>query len=129
MAVELSLTVQDRTDLIGPVYLGSSGNQTGLATFWNASSYKLTAFRAGNATADMTYTLPTAGPAGNGYALISSTTGTMSWLNMSSPTFAGDITITGAGLGLVLTTPDGLHTVRIAVGNGPDFSVTTEALT
>ncbi len=41
----------------------------------------------------------------------------------------GDITCLTGGTGLVVTTPDGLNTVRISVGNSPDFSVTTEALT
>lgn len=40
---------------------------------------------------------------------------------------SGDITDTGAGKGLVVTTPNGLHTYRITVDN--DGSLTTEALT
>lgn len=40
----------------------------------------------------------------------------------------GDITCLTANKGLVVTTPDGLNTVRISVSNGPDFSVTTEPI-
>lgn len=38
-----------------------------------------------------------------------------------------DITITGAGKGLVVTTPDGLHTYRIAISNNGEL--TTEMIT
>jgi hypothetical protein len=38
-----------------------------------------TGFKAGNATADMVYTLPTSAPASDGQVLISSTSGVMSW--------------------------------------------------
>lgn len=40
---------------------------------------------------------------------------------------SGDFTNTGAGKGFVATTPNGLHTYRIAVDN--DGSITTEAVT
>ena len=38
-----------------------------------------------------------------------------------------DITISGAGKGLVVTTPDGLHTYRIAISN--DGELTSEQIT
>jgi hypothetical protein len=41
--------------------------------------------------------------------------------------YTGDITLTGAGLGLVVTTPDGLHTYRIAIDNAGE--ITTQQLT
>lgn len=65
----------------GPVYLGGALDQTGQLTFFNASSAKNTIFQSGNATADVTYILPTAGPTGNNYVLASSTAGVLSWLN------------------------------------------------
>ena len=40
---------------------------------------------------------------------------------------ATDVPMTGAGKGLVLTTPDGLHTYRLTIDN--DGVVTTEQLT
>lgn len=75
------LSVQNRADFIGPLFFGSSGNQTGQISFWNSASYLATVFQAGNTTAAMTYTFPTAGPAGNNYLLGSSTAGVMSWIN------------------------------------------------
>ncbi len=41
--------------------------------------------------------------------------------------FTDDITVTTAGAGLVLKTPDGLHTYRIGISN--DGNITTEQLT
>jgi hypothetical protein len=41
--------------------------------------------------------------------------------------YSSDFTTTGAGKGLVVTTPDGAHTYRIAVDNGG--VLTTEQLT
>lgn len=111
--------------LNAPVYFGQALDQTGQVFFYNSSSPFATGFQAGNATAAVTYTWPTAGPASNGLSLVSTTTGVMSW--SSSATFSDDITITGAGKGLILTTPDGLHTYRLAVSN--EGSVTMEQLT
>lgn len=42
-----------------------------------------TAFKAGTQSADITYTLPTAAPASNGYSLTSTTAGVLSWTNVS----------------------------------------------
>lgn len=108
-----------------PAYFGQALDQTGQTFYFHSSSALATGFQAGNATAAVTYTFPTAGPATSGSFLAATTTGVMSWT--ASISVAGDITITGAGKGLVVTTPDGLHTYRIAVDN--DGSVTTEALT
>lgn len=67
--------------LTGPVYLGQALDQTGQLHFYNSSSTNATVFQAGNASAVITYTLPTAGPAGNNYVLGSSTVGVLSWIN------------------------------------------------
>ena len=143
MPIEGNLTVQNRGDFIGPIYLGSSGNQTGLINFWNSSSYFMTSFQAGNATVDLTYTFPTAGPAANNYGLVSSTTGTLSWLNLSGTyapiasayvTIGNDATLTsersltgtsnqiivtdnGAGSTVVLSTPQNINS-----GASPTFA-------
>lgn len=92
----------NRCDLIGPVYLGSSLDQTGLLSFFNSSSLNATAFQAGNATAAITYTWPTAAPAGNNYILGATTAGVLSWINapgiyapLASPTFTGTVIISG----------------------------------
>lgn len=42
-------------------------------------------------------------------------------------TLTGDITLSGAGTGLILTTPNGLHTYRLAIDN--NGVVTSEQLT
>jgi hypothetical protein len=121
--------------LIAPLYLGSALDQTGQLFFFNTSSALATGFQAGNATAAITYTWPTAGPAGNNYVLASSTTGVLSWLN-SPGTFApigsafvtigNDATLTaeraltgtsnqivitdnGANSTVVLSTPQNIH--------------------
>lgn len=62
-----------------PIQAGVASSTTGSLAFANASSAFLTTLQAGNASAAVTYTLPTAAPAGANYALISGTTGTMSW--------------------------------------------------
>lgn len=67
----------------GPLFSGAALDQTGQLTFFNRSSALGTTLQAGNATAAITYTLPTAGPASNGYALASTTTGTLSWTDIA----------------------------------------------
>lgn len=72
---------------IGPVDFGASLQTTGLINFYNSGSLLATSFQAGNATAAVTYTFPTAGPAGNGYLLNSTTAGVMSWSNSIAQSF------------------------------------------
>lgn len=86
--------------LVAPVYLGQSLDQTGKLTFFHGSSALGTIFQAGNATAEMTYTLPTAGPGSNGQALTGTTVGVLSWatypaLNSPFVTIGNDATLTG----------------------------------
>lgn len=64
------------TDL---VHVGVAQHQTGALRFFNSSSVLFTGLQAGNTTAELTYTLPTAGPSVNGAPLVSSTVGVMSW--------------------------------------------------
>ena len=127
----------------GPLHFGQALSQTGQLRFYNASSALATIIQGGNATAAITYVLPTAGPAANNYLLASSTTGTLSWLNAAG-TFApigsafvtvgndatltaeraltgtaNQITITdnGANSTVVLSTPQNIHT-----GASPTFT-------
>lgn len=65
--------------------LGRLSTATGTLGFYNASSALATILQAGNATAAVTYTLPTAGPAANGCALTSTTAGVMSWSAAVAP--------------------------------------------
>lgn len=111
--------------MTAPAYFGQALDQTGQTFYFNTSSPFATGFQAGNATAAVTYTWPTAGPATSGDFLSSTTSGVLSWNSILS--FSGDITITGAGKGLVVTTPDGTHTYRIAIDNSG--SLTTELVT
>lgn len=67
-----------------PSYLGEPLSQTGQLVMSSSSSILATTFQAGNNTAAVTYTFPTAGPAANNYSLVSTTTGTMSWFNLST---------------------------------------------
>lgn len=63
----------------GAARLGKVSSSTGSLAFANASSANLTTLQAGNASAAVTYTLPTAAPGGSGYALVSTAGGVMSW--------------------------------------------------
>ncbi|MEI7507831.1 MAG: hypothetical protein WCJ62_00025 [Flavobacterium sp.] len=83
------------------VGLGVASTSTGVLNLANASSAFLTALQAGNATAAVTYTLPTAAPAANGYALTSTTAGVLSWSNIAGIT-VGTTTISGGTSGRVL---------------------------
>lgn len=80
----------NRVDLYGPVYFGSSNDITGLANFYNSASKNATTFQAGNATAAVTYTFPTGAPAANGYQLVSTTGGILSWTNAIVGTATND---------------------------------------
>ncbi len=137
--------------LMGRTHLGAASDQTGQLCFFNSSSILPTIFQAGNATAEMTYTWPTAGPAGNNYILASTTTGTLSWQN-STGTFApigaayvtvgsdatltaeraltgtsNQITITdnGAGSTVVLSTPQNIHTAATPTFASLSLTATT----
>lgn len=138
----------------GPVYLGAVLDQTGQLTFFNSSSAKNTVFQAGNATADMTYVLPTAGPAGNNYIMASTTLGVLSWLNALGTyapigsayvTIGADATLTaersltgtanqivvtdnGAGSTVVLSTPQNIHTAATPTFASESLTATSNQL-
>lgn len=77
---------------------------------------------------DVPYRLPLDGPAPSNYVQANFESLVFSLRNtIAGGTFSNDITITTAGNGLVLTTPNGLHTYRIAITN--DGQLTTEQLT
>ncbi len=104
------------------VYIGTASTTTGILRFYNSASAFYTAFQAGNALANVTYTLPTNAPAGNNYLLASSTAGVLSWLNapgtyapIASPTFTGVVTIpTPFTLGAVSVTTTGTELNYVA---------------
>lgn len=68
-----------RISTAGAFTLGEASLLTATVSLAHASSAFLTSFTAGVATAAVSYTLPTAGPLANGYALTSTTAGVMSW--------------------------------------------------
>lgn len=78
----------------GPAYFGQGLSQTGQIHFFNSSSKLATIFQAGNATSEVTYTWPVADAAAANYGLVSNGAGTLSWLNLSSPSFT-NITASG----------------------------------
>lgn len=64
--------------------LGTSTQAAELRLFENTNDgSNYTGFKVGTQATDITYTLPTAGPAANGYVLTSTTGGVMSWSAMS----------------------------------------------
>ncbi len=65
----------------GSLTLGKTSTKTGSAQFANSGSANLTTIQAGNATAAVTYTLPTAAPTSSGQVLASTTGGTLSWVS------------------------------------------------
>lgn len=122
--------------MTAPAYFGQALDQTGQTLYFNSLSPHSTGLQAGNASASVIYTLPTAGPAGNNYLMGSSTTGTLSWINPAGTyapidsafvTIGTDATLTsersltgtanqvvvtdnGAGSTVVLSTPQNIHT-------------------
>ncbi len=72
--------------------LGIVSSVTGGVKFFNASSAFFTSLKAGNALADVSYTLPTDAPAVDDYVLSSKTTGVTSWVPVTAAA-GGDDTI------------------------------------
>lgn len=127
------------------VYIGTASTTTGVLRMFNASSSHYISFSAGNNSADASYILPTALPAGT-YVLQSTSLGVMSWLDVASTyapigsayvTIGNDGTLTaeraltgtsnqvivtdnGANSSVVLSTPQNIHT-----GATPTFSTLT----
>ncbi len=74
-----TITPASLLHVAGAAQLGTISATTGSLAFYNSASANATTLQAGNATAAVNYTLPTAAPAANGYALTSTTAGVMSW--------------------------------------------------
>lgn len=138
----------------GPAFLGSALEQRGELDFFHESSAFKIAFQSGINTADVTYVFPTAVPAGNNYALVSSTAGVLSWFN-SAGTFAPvgsnfvtigtDATLTneraltgtanqvvvtdnGAGSTVVLSTPQNIDTAATPTFASETLTATSNQL-
>jgi len=67
------------------VSIGTPSDLTGTLTFYNDTNPNYLSFKAGVTAANITYTLPTAGPASSGSVLQSTTGGALSWT--AAPTF------------------------------------------
>ncbi|MBI3258339.1 MAG: hypothetical protein HYZ54_02490, partial [Ignavibacteriae bacterium] len=78
----------------GTVNLTNNNNTANQLRFYepSTSGSNYTAFQAGAQSADITYTLPTAAPAINGYILQSSTAGVMSWIDPATAANAWSLT-------------------------------------
>lgn len=99
------LRTNNNSVLIGNVDFGAAMATTGLINFFHSSSNFITTFQSGNATADATYTLPTALPASTGF-LQSTSAGILSW-QTSSSLGANDGTITDPGMYFVTESDNG----------------------
>ena len=121
------------------VGLGVASTSTGVLNLANASSAFLTTLQAGNATAAVTYTLPTAAPASNGYALTSTTAGVLSWTAVASGTistgtvgqityYSGTNTLSGATTGTGVLTALGINTNTAGGVLVPAAALTASAL-
>lgn len=148
------LRILGPTYFTGPTYFGEALSQTGQIFLFNSSSALATGFQAGNNSAAVTYTLPTAGPAANTDLLGSTTTGTMSWVNAAgtyAPIGSAFVTIgntagltaeraltgtsnqivvsdNGANSTVVLSTPQNIHTAATPTFASETLTATTNQL-
>jgi hypothetical protein len=109
--------------------LGAVSASTGKFSLYNASSANATTIQAGNASAAVTYTLPTAAPASNGYVLSSTTGGTMSWVSNDSGLAVGTSTISGGTSGRILYDNAGVLGELATTGTGNVVLATSPSLT
>jgi len=138
----------------GPLNFGQALEQTGQVLFFNSSSALATGFQAGNTSAAVTYTLPTAGPSVSGSVLASTTTGVLSWFDSVAafaPIGAAFVTIgntsaltaeraltgtsnqiivsdNGANSTVVLSLPQNIHTAATPTFASLTLSATTNQI-
>lgn len=108
--------------------LGAVSASTGKFSLYNASSANATTIQAGNASAAVTYTLPTAAPASNGYVLSSTTGGTMSWVSNDAGLAVGTSTISGGTSGRILYDNAGVLGELATTGSGNVVLATSPTL-
>lgn len=120
-------------DATGNIRLLSSGGTAGRLSFQNPAGTFATSFVAGAQTANISYTLPTAPPAANGYILAATTGGTMTWFDPSTLasgsywTLSGNPTAnawdgtTGSFLGTTSTQPLVIATTNTATPQPIEF--------
>ena len=120
-----SFTFDKTTYTLG---LGAASASTGKFSLYNASSVNATSIQAGNASAAVTYTLPTAAPASNGYVLSATTAGVMSWVNNDAGLVVGTSTISGGTSGRVLYDNAGVLGELATTGSGNVVLATSPTL-
>ena len=118
----------------GTIQAGSPSSAaavTGTIDCFHASSPHATRFQSGNATAAVTYTLPTSAPAVNGYALTATTAGVMSWAAAGASATAAYLVsdLTGSPTNsrlLVLTGTSGITTSDVDGGAQGNYEWTID---
>ena len=109
--------------------IGTASVTTGKLAFYNGSTANATTIQAGSASAAVTYTLPTAAPASNGYILSSTTAGAMSWVSNDAGIAVGSSTISGGTSGRVLYDNAGVVGELATTGTGNVVLNTSPSLT
>jgi hypothetical protein len=111
--------------------LGIASTTTGSLSFYNSASANATTIQGGNASSAVTYTLPTAAPASNGYILSSTTGGTLSWANPTAlgvDLDVGTTAITGGTSGRILYDNAGVLGELATTGTGNVVLATSPTL-
>ena len=90
---------------------------TGSLSFYNSASANATTIQGGNASAAVTYTLPTADGT-NGQALITNGSGALSWTTVASGLTVGTTAITGGTSGRILYDNAGVLGELATTGTG-----------
>jgi len=133
----LTQSVSFQYDGAGLVTIGQSSTSTAQLKMYNAGSPNYLILQTGATAANITYTLPAAAPAVNGYALTSTTAGVMSWASVAGGVTSAQGTanqvlvnggsgapVTGA---ITLTTPQDIGTAsqvqfgRVGIGVAPSY--------
>ncbi|HET9137671.1 MAG TPA: hypothetical protein VFO76_13650 [Candidatus Kapabacteria bacterium] len=91
-------TVKTAIAATGNVNILSAGGSANTLGLQNPAGTFTSYFKAGAQNADFTYTLPTALPAANGYALTANTSGVLSWSAVSGGSGSGWLTTGNSGL-------------------------------
>jgi hypothetical protein len=107
--------------------LGVASATTGKIAFYNALSANATTIQGGNASAAVTYTLPTADGT-NGQVLITNGSGALSWTTVASGLTVGTTAITGGTSGRILYDNAGVLGELATTGTGNVVLATSPTL-
>lgn len=104
------------------VGIGIANNETGTLTFYNSSNVHYLTIQAGATAADITYTLPAAGPTDTYNFLMAKADGTMKWSSIHTPdTYTGNLVLYLDGVGLLSEVPVGLGNKVMVNSTPPSF--------